>query len=132
MRHEVIGASVIDFTTLAGNSLRGGDLRYAQTVFNGGLVVTAGGGFNVFANFSQGFSAPDIGLALRGAPAGSALDTIAFKAQKVNSYELGVRHYARLVQSSVSAFYSDSKLGTSSGGFNRPVVRAPEKIYGFE
>lgn len=132
LRHEIITARVNDFTTLAGNRLNGGTLRYADTVYNGGLTVNAGRGFNVFANFSQGFSAPDIGLALRGAPAGSSLNTIAFKAQKVNSYELGVRHYARQVQSSLSAFYSDSKLGTSSGGFNRPVVRAPEKIYGFE
>ena len=132
LRHEVIRASVNDFTTLAGNRLNGGTLRYSDTVYNGGAVLSAGRGFNVFANFSQGFGAPDIGLALRGAPAGSSLNTIAFEAQKVNSYELGVRHYARSVQSSLSAFYSDSKLGTSSGGFNRPVIRAPEKIYGFE
>ncbi|MGH9627186.1 MAG: TonB-dependent receptor [Bryobacteraceae bacterium] len=132
LRHEVIRASVNDFTTLAGNRLNGGTLRYSDTVYNAGAVVSAGRGFNVFANFSQGFGAPDIGLALRGAPAGSSLNTIAFETQKVNSYELGVRHYARLVQTSVSAYYTDSKLGTSSGGFNQPVVRAPEKIYGFE
>lgn len=132
LRHELIRAKVNDFTTLAGNRLNGGTLRYSDTVFNAGAVVAAGRGFNVFGNFSQGFGAPDIGLALRGAPAGSSLNTIAFEAQKVNSYEAGVRHYARIVQTSVSAFYSDSKLGTSSGGFNAPVVRAPEKIYGFE
>ena len=132
LRHELIRATVNDFTTLAGNRLNGGTLRYSDTVYNAGAVVSAGAGFNVFGNFSQGFSAPDIGLALRGAPAGSSLSTIAFQAQKVNSYEAGVRHYARLVQSSVSAFYTNSKLGTSSGGFNQPVVRAPERIYGFE
>jgi len=132
LRHEVIRASVNDFTTLAGNRLNGGTLRYSDTVYNAGTVVSAGRGFNVFANFSQGFGAPDIGLALRGAPAGSSLNTIAFEAQKVNSYEAGVRHYASLVQTSVSAYYTDSRLGTSSGGFNQPVVRAPEKIYGFE
>lgn len=132
LRHEQIRATVNDFTTLAGNRLTGGTLRYGDTVYNAGAVVSVGYGLNLFGNFSQGFGAPDVGLALRGAPAGSALNTIAFEAQKVNSYETGVRHYARSIQSSLSAFYSDSKLGTSSGGFNRPVVRAPEKIYGFE
>lgn len=132
LRYQAIRASVNDFTTLAGNRLTGGTLRYADVVYNGGAVLSLGRGYNVFGNFSQGFGAPDIGLALRGAPAGSSLNTIAFEAQKVNSYEAGVRHYARSVQSSLSAFYSDSKLGTSSGGFNRPVVRAPERIYGFE
>lgn len=132
LRHERIGASVNDFTTLAGNFLRGGELTYNDTVFNAGAVWGLTQSLNIFGNFSQGFSAPDIGLALRGAPAASSLDTIAFKAQKVNSYEAGIRHYARRVQTSLSAYYSDSELGTSSGGFNRPVVRAPEKIYGAE
>lgn len=132
VRYENIRARVNDFTTLAGNRLSGGTLSYADAVFNAGGVVEGGKGFNVFANFAQGFGAPDIGLALRGAPAGSSLNTIAFEAQKVNSYEAGVRHYARRVQSSLSAFYSTSKLGTSSGGFNRPVIRAPERIYGYE
>lgn len=132
IRHEQIRASVNDFTTLAGNRLTGGTLEYGDTVYNAGAVFAVSAGLNVFGNFSQGFGAPDIGLALRGAPAGSALNTIAFEAQKVNSYEIGVRHYARLVQSSASVFYTNSKLGTSSGGFNRPVVRAPEKIYGVE
>lgn len=51
VRHEFIRATVNDFTTLAGNRLNGGTLRYSDTVYNAGAVVSAGMGLNVFGNF---------------------------------------------------------------------------------
>jgi iron complex outermembrane receptor protein len=132
VRHERINVRVDDFTSVARNLIRGGKLDYADTLFNFGAVFQANDRFSVFGNFSQGFSAPDIGLTLRGAPAGASVNTLPFEAQKVNNYETGVRAYFTRVQSSLSLFYNTSRLGTSSGGFNQPVIRAPEKVYGLE
>lgn len=132
VRHERINVRVDDFTTIARNPIRGGKLDYADTLFNFGAVFQANQVFSVFGNFSQGFSAPDIGLILRGAPAGASVTTLPFEAQKVNNYETGVRAYFTRVQTSLSLFYNTSKLGTSSGGFNQPVIRAPERVYGLE
>lgn len=132
IRHERINVRVNDFTTIAENPIQGGDLDYADILFNFGAVYQANSIFSFFGNFSQGFSAPDIGLVLRGSPAGSSVNTLPFAAQKVNNYETGIRSYFNRVQASLSLFYNTSDLGTSSGGFNQPVVRAPETVYGLE
>jgi iron complex outermembrane recepter protein len=132
VRHERINVRIDDFTTIANNFIRGGKLDYADTLFNLGGVFYATDVFSLFANFGQGFSVPDIGLVLRGAPVGSTVNTLPFEAQKVNNYETGVRASWQRVQSSLALFYNTSDLGTSSGGFNQPVIRAPERVYGME
>jgi iron complex outermembrane receptor protein len=132
LRHERINVKIDDFTTIAGNFIRGGKLDYADTLFNFGGVFYATDVFSVFANFGQGFSVPDIGLVLRGSPAGATVNTLPFAAQKVDTYETGVRASWTRAQSSLSLFYNTSDLGASSGGFNQPVIRAPEKVYGLE
>lgn len=131
-RHERINVHVPDFTTLANNAIKGGELKYHDTLFNAGAVYSLTSSISLFGNFGQGFSAPDIGLTLRGAPAGSVVNTLQFAAQKVNTYEGGVRGYWQRVQASLAVFRNNSDLGTSSAGFNRPVVRAPERVYGAE
>ncbi|HWQ55511.1 MAG TPA: TonB-dependent receptor [Bryobacteraceae bacterium] len=132
VRHERIQARIDDFTTLADARITGGTRNYAGTVFNAGAVYTLTGATSLFGSFSQGFSAPDLGLVLRGAPEGSFVNSLPYAAQRVNSYETGWRGMWRPVQTSVAVFYSTSDLGTSSGGFNQPVVRAPERVYGAE
>ncbi|MDQ4120942.1 MAG: TonB-dependent receptor [Acidobacteriota bacterium] len=132
VRHERINVNIDDFTTIANNFIRGGELNYADTLFNFGGVFYANSVFSVFANFGQGFSVPDIGLVLRGSPAGATVNTLPFAAQKVDTYETGVRASWQRVQTSLSLFYNTSDLGASSGGFNQPVIRAPEKVYGLE
>ncbi|HEX7125813.1 MAG TPA: TonB-dependent receptor [Thermodesulfobacteriota bacterium] len=132
IRHERIGVEVDDFTTLAGASVRGGDLDYSATLYNAGVVFSASEAIDLFANVSQGFSLPDLGLILRGAPDGSSVETLNTAPQKVDMYEVGVRGTWPSVDGSLSLFYNESDLGTSSGGFNAPVVRAPERVYGLE
>jgi iron complex outermembrane receptor protein len=132
VRHERASASVDDFTTLAGNRALGGTIHYADTHYNAGAVFHASSNVQVFGNFAQGFSLPDIGLVLRGAPNGASVATLPLEAQKVDMYEVGMRGQWRVVQPSIAAFYNTSELGTSSGGFNQPVVRAPERVYGIE
>jgi iron complex outermembrane receptor protein len=132
LRHERIEANVASFTTLAGASIPGADLDYSDTLFNVGAVFYPTSSLSVYGAFTQGFSAPDIGLILRGAPAGASVDTLPFAAQKVDNYEVGVRTAWQRVQTSLAGYYNTSDLGTSSGGFNQPVVRAPERVYGME
>ncbi|HEV3484119.1 MAG TPA: TonB-dependent receptor, partial [Vicinamibacterales bacterium] len=132
LRHERASASVDDFTTLAGNRAIGGTIDYNDTHYNAGAVFHATNDVQIFGNFAQGFSLPDIGLVLRGAPNGASVATLPLEAQKVDMYEVGMRGQWNVVQPSVAVFYNTSELGTSSAGFNQPVVRAPERVYGFE
>lgn len=131
-RFEHITSDIDDFTTIIGNFLRGGHLEYQDVQFNAGVVFHAADKLQVFSSFAQGFSIPDIGLVLRGASAGSSVATLPFEAQKVNNYEVGLRGQWDAVQPSLAAYYATSELGISSGGFNQPVVRAPERTWGFE
>ncbi|HWO40580.1 MAG TPA: TonB-dependent receptor, partial [Candidatus Eisenbacteria bacterium] len=131
VRHERIWAGVDDFTTLAGNRIRGGNLDYESTLFNAGAVFYATRALHIFTNFSQGFSIPDIGRTLRGAPAGLSVKAINPKAQKVNNYELGIRGQWRRIGASLAAFYNTSDLGTTFDA-DLEVVRAPERVYGVE
>jgi iron complex outermembrane receptor protein len=132
VRQEWIRFRVPDFTTLGGNRATGGLLSYNGTLVNVGLVYGFTSAFSVFGNFSQGFSAPDVGLTLRNAPNNSNLSAIQYAAQKVDNWELGTRGNWSAVQTSLSLFYSKSKLGTSISGFGTPILRAPEKVYGLE
>ncbi|MDM7923319.1 MAG: TonB-dependent receptor, partial [Pyrinomonadaceae bacterium] len=132
IRHERINVKIDDFTTIAGNFIRGGKLDYADTLFNAGAVYYASDVVSFFGNFGQGFTVPDIGLVLRGSPAGATINSLPFAAQKVDTYETGIRLGWNRAQASFAAFYNTSDLGSSSGGFNQPVIRAPEKVYGAE
>src|SRR5919106_694465 len=71
LRHERASASVDDFTTLAGNQAVGDTIDYDDTHYNAGAVFYATNDVQIFGNFAQGFSLPDIGLVLRGAPDGA-------------------------------------------------------------
>lgn len=132
VRHENADASVDDFTTLAGRNIQGGDLNFDATLFNIGAVYFLTDELNVFANFAQGFSLADIGLALRNPAAGlNSVETLSPEPQTVDNYEIGVRGQWGAVQASLSGFYNTSDLGTT---FTAPgtVTRAPERIYGVE
>ncbi len=131
IRHERVGLTVDDFTTLAGNAVEGGDLAYDATLFNLGGVVDITDNIGVFANFAQGFSLADVGLVLRNAPAGFSVNTLRPEAQRVDHYEVGVRGNWQGLQASLAGFYNTSELGTT---FTAPgeILRAPERVYGVE
>lgn len=131
IRHERVGLSVNDFTTLAGNDIQGGDLTYDATLFNIGGVIKLNDDISAFANFAQGFSLADVGLVLRNAPAGFSVDTLSPEAQRVNHYEIGIRGTWSNIQASLAGFYNTSELGTT---FTAPgeILRAPERVYGIE
>lgn len=132
VRHERTGLAVDDYTTLTGNDIQGARLAFARTLFNAAVVVGITQEVNTFLNLSQGYSLPDVGLILRNAPAGSTVASLNTEPQAVDLVEVGVRGNWRPVQGSVSVFYNSSDLGTSSGGLNAPIIRAPERVYGLE
>jgi iron complex outermembrane receptor protein len=131
VRHERARVAVDDFTTLAGVSVRGGELEYAPTLFNAGAVLDVTEAVNLYASFSQGFSLADIGRVLRAAPAGFVLGSQQTDAQEVDQYEAGVRGAWSILQASLSAYRNTSDLGTGFDG-DLNVVRAPERIHGVE
>ncbi len=86
---------------------------------------------NLFANFAQGFSVADVGLALRNAPAGFSVESLRPEAQKVDHYEIGVRGNWDTVQASLVGFYNQSDLDTTFTA-PRTILRSPQKVYGLE
>lgn len=132
VRHERARMEVPDFTTLVGQQVIGGELRFDPTLVNLGAVVDATDAVSVYASFSQGFSLTDIGLALRDAPGGAIVGRREMEAQRVDQYEVGARGGWSAVQASLSAYRTRSELGTTSRGYDQPVVRAPERVYGVE
>jgi len=132
IRYERIDLNLDSFTTLAGNTIAGGDLNFDATVFNAGTVVFLTDAVNVFFNYSQGFSIPDTGLILRSAPANFSFASSQLEPIEVDTYEIGVRGEWHTFQTSLSGFYSESDFGVSSNGFAANVIRAPERVWGIE
>lgn len=131
VRHERVGVSLNDFTTLGNNVVRGGDKEFNNTVFNAGAVLTVTDAVNVYGSFSQGFSIPDISRVLRTAGAGVTFETAGFKPQKVNNYEVGLRGSWSKLQTSVAYFYTQSDLN-SSFAQDLTIQFAPEWTQGIE
>lgn len=132
VRHEKFDVTVNDFTNINGGAVGGGRKSYGDTLFNVGAVYDINDKINLYASYNQGFSLPDMGLTLRNAAAGASFATLNTQPQVVDNYEIGVRANWGKTQSSLAMFWSKNELGARSGGINAPIVRAPEKIYGFE
>ncbi|MCW6050186.1 TonB-dependent receptor [Lyngbya sp. CCAP 1446/10] len=139
LRHERIGLNVNDYTTFNDRQIQGGDRKFNATLFNTGAVYKINDTFNVFGNFSQGFSVPDFGRILREPPddfVGIESSLEVTQPQKVNNYEIGIRGGWQSVQMSLAAFYNTSDLGVNFqpvGNTGRlELIRAPERIYGLE
>jgi len=138
IRNEQFGLEVDDFVTLSGNSIEGGERDFSDTVFNIGAVADLSEQVNVFAKFSQGFSAPDFGTALRGLPQGATVEGSFqdLQPKKVDEYEIGIRGDWNSVQATLSAFYNFSSLGstltvTPEIGTSE-LIRSPKRVYGVE
>lgn len=132
LRHEKLDAKVNSFTNISGGAVGGGRKSYSDTLFNIGAVYDLNDRINLYASYNQGFSLPDMGLTLRNAAAGASFATLNTQPQVVDNYEMGVRANWDKTQASFAVFWSKNTLGARSGGINAPIVRAPEKIYGFE
>jgi iron complex outermembrane receptor protein len=140
VRHENTYIDVPTFTVLGTNTVvDGGKLDFAANLFNAGAVYDFTSEFNVYANFSQGFSLPDVRQVLRRGRAGptstpfSDVDRLIVEPELVNNYEIGARGNWNRFNGTIAVFYNESDLGANPPlNVNSGIVRAPEKIYGVE
>lgn len=139
-RLEGIDISVPDYTTLrtgdgsaGGVEVRGGDIRYNALVFNGGLRYNRIQAFKPFVSYSQSFSISDLGRILRAASENTVAN-VQSEAVIVNNYEFGFSSDLSPVFLKGSVFLSTSELGSSYQEVNGvyQIMRAPERVYGFE
>ncbi|MEM9265629.1 MAG: TonB-dependent receptor [Cyanobacteria bacterium P01_F01_bin.13] len=115
----------------------GGSGSFDDVSFNAGLLYRPIPEVGVFANFSQGFSIPNVGSALGGTEPDFNPDTdLFFQPQEVDNFEIGVRAEFEDIQASLSGFYSESSLGSAfrfDPDVNGTVLdRAPQRNYGVE
>ncbi|VEP13350.1 TonB-dependent receptor [Hyella patelloides LEGE 07179] len=142
LRYEQIELAVDDYSLLDTPGLgtvEGGNIDIDDVVFNLGTTVDLTDELNLFANFSQGFSATDFGRILRFPPTGfisveNSIDIT--EPVKIDSYELGLRGEWDKIQFSVAGFYTESEFGEnvrqSDDGAFLVLERSPTRTYGFE
>ncbi|MEM7061924.1 MAG: TonB-dependent receptor [Cyanobacteria bacterium P01_B01_bin.77] len=117
---------------------QGGSGSNDDVSFNAGLLYRAIPEVGLFANFSQGFSIPNIGRALSQVRDESFdPDTdLQFQPQSVDNFEIGARAEFDTIQASIAGFYSESSLGASfrfdPEQSSTQLVRAPQRNYGVE
>jgi iron complex outermembrane recepter protein len=144
IRYEKLTIGVEDYATLPSRNtttgvvtpsmnVKGGDINYSALVSNIGLRYNLSAYFSPYVSFSQGFSVSDIGLVLRSARVND-IAKINTEAVIVNNYEAGFVSKINKVRFEATGYISKSSLGANSvfnnGAF--VVVRAPERIYGYE
>ncbi|NDJ18419.1 TonB-dependent receptor domain-containing protein [Myxacorys almedinensis] len=136
-RYNRIGFDVEDYTTVfTDRQIQGGSNNFDDVVFNAGVVYQPTDTISLFANFAQGFSLPDFGRVLNEPRFVSVNNSFQeTEAQKVDSFEVGVRGNWNSLQATLSGFYSRSKLGSAlvvgPNGITQQ-VRAPQRNYGVE
>ncbi|MEM6521492.1 MAG: TonB-dependent receptor, partial [Cyanobacteria bacterium P01_C01_bin.70] len=114
---------------------QGGSGGFDDVSFNAGLLYRPIPEVGLFANFSQGFSVPNV---LRGLDNGPTFnpDNIQLEPITVDNYEIGVRAEFDTIQASIAGFYSESDLGASlrfdSDTGLTTLDRAPQRNYGVE
>ena len=115
--------------------LNGGTIKHDATLFNLGAVYHLTDAQQVFANFSQGSSLPDIQRMLRDVPANFTVNSQTIDPIKVNNYELGWRVQAENgLNASVTTFYNDSDKSLKFGrpNYTIEVLDTDERVYGVE
>ncbi|MEM8818197.1 MAG: TonB-dependent receptor [Pseudomonadota bacterium] len=105
--------------------------------FNGGAAYEIAAEATVFANFSQGFQIPEIGIAANQIAPGVPIQISEFiEPVKVESFQAGVRGGIGPVDYSFAGFFSRSDLGVNilvdgSLGIGQ-LTRSPQRNYGIE
>ncbi|MBH2001778.1 MAG: TonB-dependent receptor [Moraxellaceae bacterium] len=111
-----------------------GSVKHDKTLFNLGAVYKLNDQQQVFANFSQGFSLPDIQRVLRDVSAGYVVRSENVDPITVNNYELGWRmqndHGANL---GLTTFYNTSdKVIQFKADRSVTVADTDQRVYGLE
>ena len=132
----------IDFPNFP-DAVIGGEVTFDDVVFNLGAIYDLSNEVSVFANFSQGFSAPDFRRFLRrlprdvdteGTPDVTEVVDIT-EPVIVDNYEIGIRGNWNTFQTSLIGFFTYSELGTFPSTLEDGTVtaiRSPTRTYGIE
>ncbi|WP_206430815.1 TonB-dependent receptor [Klebsiella aerogenes] len=117
VRYEYARLKVDNYQTLAANNsvtVEGGEPSFDKTLYNIGAVWTPIEPLSLFANYSQGFSMPDVGRVLRGInqPDMSVDSFLNLQPIVTNNTEVGFRVEKAPVDLEVSYYKSTSKLGS--------------------
>lgn len=106
----------------------------AKALFNLGAVYKLQEQQQVFANFSQGFSYPDVQRVMRDVPSGYNLSAANITPITVNSYELGWRlHMEQGPNVGITGFYNTSdKVVQFQSNRTINVASTDQRIYGIE
>ena len=142
MRYENFDVSVEDYrlafvtTPNLPRERQGGENSFDDVAFNIGVIYRPIPEIGLFANFSQGFSIPDVGSVLGAVASTFDINSdLLLEPQKVDNYEIGIRAEFGRVQATVTGFYNESDLGNSiaidENGIGT-LIRAPQRNYGVE
>ncbi|CAI8934221.1 iron complex outermembrane recepter protein [Pseudomonas sp. IT-P253] len=115
-------------------TLPGGTLKYDDTLYNLGVVYHLSENQDVFVNFSQGFSLPDIQRFLRDVNSTFDIQKLNAQALKVNSYELGWRGDWDKWQANVTAYENTSDVTQFYDANDRVLrlINQKERVRGVE
>ncbi|WOX04773.1 TonB-dependent receptor [Microbulbifer pacificus] len=117
VRREISELQVDDFTTLysynGGQFVKGGNPEFSETLGNIGATYAINEGLRVYANYSEGFSMPDVGRVLRGINQPD-LDVESFLNLKpilTENQEIGVDFSGDKFTAQLAYYTSDSDFG---------------------
>jgi iron complex outermembrane recepter protein len=142
VRHENGKIEVDDYTTTwfrGRQAVKGGEIKYENTLLNGGVIVRLGHGFSAFASYSEGFTLPNVGIPLRNInkPNQSVASTFAeLQAVVFENKEVGVNWRGSWGSFGISRYNSYSKLGSTYGvdpaTLDFVVNRRPIRVKGWD
>ncbi|EPF88004.1 ligand-gated channel protein [Acinetobacter gyllenbergii] len=123
-----------DITGQPVGTVTAGSVKHDKTLFNLGAVYKLNDQQQVFANFSQGFSLPDIQRVLRDVSAGYVVRSGNVDPITVNNYELGWRFQNDLgANLGLTTFYNTSdKVVQFKADRSVTVADTDQRIYGVE
>ncbi len=141
VRHERSALEVDDFTTLysynGGQFVEGGDPEFSETLGNIGATYNLTTEWRLYANYSEGFSMPDVGRVLRGinTPGQDVETFLNLEPIITENTELGLEYDNNVISAQLSYYTSDSDLGqrlqaNADGIYS--VQRERTEIDGFE
>ncbi len=117
VRHENSALDVDDFTTLfsynGGQFVEGGSPEFSDTLGNIGATYQITSAWRAFANYSEGFSMPDVGRVLRGIniPGQDVESFLSLEPIVTENTELGLEFDNDRFSAQLSYYTSDSEFG---------------------
>lgn len=130
VRHERIDVDAPDFLQTSGNLVKGGTIKFDETVFNISGTVFVTHWLDLYGGFSQSFNVTELGRVLRTFPFARA-EEAETEAEKIDNYELGIKTRYGRWDGSIVGFFNESNNGVTFDQ-NLDIVKAPEEIWGVE